>query len=69
LLLGLELDGRLVQPVRAREHLPGEQQRRHEHEDRPVADPNEGARHDDREQREPHVAEEELAEHTHVHLA
>ncbi len=42
--LGLELEGRFVEPVGSREHLPGEQHGREGLEDRPVADPHERAR-------------------------
>ena len=71
-VLGLflcELVGRLLQRVRALEHLPREHQRRGEHEDREGIEPGERGGDEHREHRETEVREDELAEHTPVHLA
>src|SRR6266508_1532933 len=68
LLTGFELDRRVLEGLRSGEHLPCEHERRDEDRDRPWADTDERGGHDDREQGEAHVREDELTEHSDVHL-
>jgi hypothetical protein len=68
-LAGRELLRCDLKRLRSHEHLPRERERRDEHGDRPHAKLQERNRDDDREEREPHVAHDELAEDADVHVA